>query len=111
MIHVQLDDAAMAEELLRFNKLVIIRLLNDDAGVLSVSTLHTLRDKFKSLRAGLASLAYVEIQDPRDAAKFLPFEESFNAVMDGTIWKQPKTCESSSEESSREPTPAAWASS
>lgn len=99
----------MAEELLRFKNLVIIRLLNDDAGTLSISTLHTLRDKFELLRAGLASLADVEIQDPRDAARFLPFEEFFDAVMDETIRKQP--CESSSDESSREPTPAAWASS
>lgn len=111
MIHVQLDDAAMAKELLRFKNLVIIRILNDDAGALQVSTLHTLRDKLKSLRAGLAFLADVAIQDPREAANFLPFEEFFDAVMNGTMRKQLRTSDSSSEVSSREPTPVAWASS
>ena len=111
IINVQLEDAAMAEELLRFKNIVIIRLLNDDAGALSISTLHTLCDKFKSLRAGLRSLANIEIQDPRDASEFVRLEEHVNAIMDGTFWEQPKICDSSSEESSREATPAAWASS
>ena len=75
MIHVRLNDAAMAEQVLRFKNLVIIRLLNNDAGALSISTLYTLRDKFKSLRAGLRSLAGIEIQDPRNPAKFLPLAE------------------------------------
>ena len=43
-IHVQLDDCAMAEEVLRFRNVVVIRILNNDRGALQVSTFHTCLD-------------------------------------------------------------------
>lgn len=108
-IHVQLDDSKMADEILKFKNLVVIRLLQNDRGASQISTFHTLRDILKCLIAGLSSLRDVEIQDPKDAANFLPWED---AVVDGAITlNQPNRCDSSSDESSREPTPVAWASS
>lgn len=109
-IHMQFDRTAMVEEVLRSKNLVTIR-LSYDRGALQVSSIHTLRDKLKSLRAGLPSFGDVEILDPRDGAKFLLFEDFSSADMDRTIWNQAETCDTSSEESSQEPTPAAWASS
>lgn len=112
ILHVQLDDAKMADEILRFKNIVIIRILQDDHGALQTSTFHTLRDNLKRLRAGLPSLRYVQIQDPKDASKFLPWEDFLNVVVDGAIMcNQPNRSDGSSDESSREPTPTAWASS
>ena len=62
IIHVQLDDAKMADEILRFKNLVIKRLLQDDHGALQMSTFHTLRDNLKGLTAGLLFLKDVEIR-------------------------------------------------
>lgn len=110
-IHVQLDDVAMADEVLKFQNIVGIRILNNVGGALQVSTFSTRLNNLRSLKAGLPCLEGVQVQDPRDARKFLPFKEFYNAVREGSIWKQGKACDSSSEESSREATPVAWASS
>lgn len=109
-ISVQFDYSAMADEVLRFKNLVTIR-LSLNRGVLQRSTFDTLCDKLKTLRAGLPFCEDIKVQDPRDPAKYLPLEDFSNAFEDGTIWNQPKTFDTSSEEPSREPTPTAWASS
>ncbi len=108
-IHVQFDDAAMTDELLRFRNLVMIRLLSNGSVALRASTFDTLIDKGDSLIVGLPSLKKIRFQDPSDAAKFLPFNNISTAFMKEKTWTQPNSCASSFEESSREPTPAAWA--
>ena len=109
-ISVQFDYSAMADKVLRFKNLVTIR-LSLNRGVLQRSTFDTLCDKLETLRAGLPFCEDIKVQDPRDPAKYLPLEDFPNAFEDGTIWNQTKTFDTSDEESSREPTPAAWASS
>ena len=47
VVHVQPNEATMADEILRFPNLDIIHLSNHDRGVWHVSTIHTLRDKLK----------------------------------------------------------------
>lgn len=85
-IHVQLDDATMIDEMLRFKNLVIIRILiNDDRGISQV-IFDNFREKVNVLRAGLPFFGDVQVQDPRDAAKFLSLEVFVNAFLDGTIW-------------------------
>ena len=79
-IRVQPDDAAMADEMLSLENVVIARLLHNDRTALQVSSFHTFLDHLNSLRADLPSLDDVEVPDPRDATTFVPFDEFSDAV-------------------------------
>ncbi len=105
---IQPDDAAMADEVPRFEIVVIARLLHNDRGALQVNISHASR-QFAIAKSRPPSLGDVKVRNSSDATKFVSSDEVSNAVLDGTLWKQSKACDSSGEVSSWEPTPAAWA--
>ena len=110
-IHVQLDDSTMADELLGFKKMVSIRLLGNVRGAMQASTFDTLRHKPGSIRAGLPSLRDLKMHGPRNSTDFLSSKEFVKFFSDEATRTQHNTCDMSRDESSREPTPAAWDSS